>query len=311
MPDEKTVLNILNANYNIAFDRIELLRDSGGITYAAYSSGDRYFLKITKPAFDDTVLKSIDINVFLQDRGFEVPRIIYAKGDLPFISAQNGEEACRYILYEYLDCAEIDPAKDAERIGALLGRFHSVMKEYTGTLTARDRQFYIGRYIDIMRRKNYPRIGEFEEYGDQLWTKLQELPRSYSHGDMYSGNIQITADGKIYILDFDTSCEGFRLYDAALICNRTDFFDLSEDGFYRSKDVFERFIPAYRRFGELTAEEAASFYDMIALYHYALQATIIEIYGINCVDNEFLDRQLDWLYKWRALCAAGIKGYKK
>ncbi len=38
---------------------------------------------------------------------------------------------------------------------------------------------------------------------------------------------------------------------------------------------------------------------LIGLYHFTMQMTIIEIFGIDCVDNEFLDRQLEWLYKWR------------
>jgi hypothetical protein len=38
---------------------------------------------------------------------------------------------------------------------------------------------------------------------------------------------------------------------------------------------------------------------MIALYHFALQATIIEIFGIDCVENAFFDRQLAWLNQWR------------
>ncbi len=47
---------------------------------------------------------------------------------------------------------------------------------------------------------------------------------------------------------------------------------------------------------------ADALYDIIALYHFALQATIIEIFGINCVDNALFDRQPDWLYKWQNQC---------
>lgn len=38
---------------------------------------------------------------------------------------------------------------------------------------------------------------------------------------------------------------------------------------------------------------------MLALYHFALQATMIEINGLDCVDEAFFDRQLSWLYQWR------------
>ena len=40
-------------------------------------------------------------------------------------------------------------------------------------------------------------------------------------------------------------------------------------------------------------EEAAAFYDLIALYHFALQDTIVEVFGMDCVDDEFFDCQLE------------------
>ena len=52
----------------------------------------------------------------------------------------------------------------------------------------------------------------------------------------------------------------------------------------------------------LMPDEEAAFYDLIALYHFALQATIVEVFGMDCVDNEFFDCQLEWLYQWREQC---------
>jgi hypothetical protein len=37
----------------------------------------------------------------------------------------------------------------------------------------------------------------------------------------------------------------------------------------------------------------------VAIRHFQLQATILEIYGINCVDEGFIDGQLYWLNKWQ------------
>ncbi len=71
----------------------------------------------------------------------------------------------------------------------------------------------LGRYIDILRRKQYPKVEEFLTYGNALWDKVRDLPCGYCHGDMYDGNIHKTPDGKFYMLDFDTSCEGFPMYD--------------------------------------------------------------------------------------------------
>jgi hypothetical protein len=41
---------------------------------------------------------------------------------------------------------------------------------------------------------------------------------------------------------------------------------------------------------------------LIAVYHFQVQATVIEINGLDCVDAAFLDRQYDWLCRWREQC---------
>ena len=39
-------------------------------------------------------------------------------------------------------------------------------------------------------------------------------------------------------------------------------------------------------------------YDIMMVWNW-LQATIIEIYGLDCVDEQFIDNQLNWLLKWK------------
>ena len=139
-----------------------------------------------------------------------------------------------------------------------------------------------------MHKKQYAKADEFEAYGNSLWDKIKNLPQGYCHGDMYSGNIHKTLYGELYVLDFDTSCEGFRMYDITLICNMTDYFNYDESGFENTKAIFTKMIAEYQKFSSISQAEIDSVYDMIALYHFTLQATIIEIHGIDCVDSAFL-----------------------
>lgn len=293
---------LINKNYPIHFDRFELMRDSGSKAYVAVSGDEKYFLRVIKPAFYDTAVKAVEIQVFLQERGFPVPHVIFTKDSKPYIQDKQDGENYLYVLYEYIEGVESEPEQDAEAIGELLGQLHSTMKGYTPELIIRDKHFFIGRYIDILRKKQYGKIAEFEEYGNALWDKIKDLPRGYCHGDMYSGNIHKTPDGKLYILDFDTSCEGFPLYDLVLICNMTDYFNYDKEGYEKSGEIFARLLPKYQKHNSLNQKEIDAFYNLLALYHFALQATIIEINGIDCVDAEFLDKQLDWLYRWQEQC---------
>jgi len=61
------ILNLLNKHYPIHFDKNELLRNGGSTSYTAYSGGDRYFLRVIKPAFFDTAVKGAHIQAFLQN----------------------------------------------------------------------------------------------------------------------------------------------------------------------------------------------------------------------------------------------------
>ena len=307
------LLKIPNEYYPMLFDRHGELRDGGSTSCAVFSGDEKYFLRVIKPAFFDTAITGVEIQVFLHGKGFPVPPVVLTEENLPYI--KTGDAV--YILYEFIEGSESNPEQDAEAIGELVGSLHHVMKEYPGCmgkhdakrpaspgqLAKRDKQFYIGRYIDLLRQKQYTRVDDFYVYGDLLWDKVKDLPYGFCHGDMYVGNIHKTPEGKLYLLDFDTSCEGFPMYDPALICNRTDYFNYDESGYGKSKAILSRFLTGYMKHNFLSQAEIDAFFDLIALYHFALQATILEIHGLDSCDNLFFDKQLDWLYKWREQCA--------
>ena len=288
----------LNPHYPLRFERLEFLRDGGNTSYAAFAGGEKYFLRVIKPANAEGARRGADIQVFLHRRGFPVPRVIPTKTGAPY--AEDGGHL--FLLYEYIEGCEANPEKDTEALGALVGQLHQVMRDYPGTLVEHDRHYYIDKYIDILREKRYPKADEFAAYGDALWDRVKGLTRGYCHGDMYCGNFHKTPGGEIYVLDFDTSCEGFPMYDPALICNRTHYFQFQRSGYEKSRRALERFLPEYRKHSPLSQPEIDAFDDLIAVYHFALQAHIIELHGPDCVDDKFLDNQLDWLRRWQAQC---------
>lgn len=300
--EQAEILSNLNNHYAMRFDGLTFVRDSGSVAYSVLSGDRKYFLRAVKPVFFDTAIKAADIHVFLQKQNFSVPSIIFTKDNVPYIRAGEENGGYLFILYEFIEGCEVDPQKDAEAIGSLLGQFHQTMRGYPGTLVKRDKHFYIGRYIDILHVKQYPKADEFVAYGDALWNRVKDLPRGYCHGDMYRGNIHKTPRGRLYILDFDTSCEGFPMYDPALICNMTHFFKYYQSGYQKSKQVLARFLPEYLKFSTLNQAEIDAFFDLLAVYHYQVQATVMEIFGYDIVDNRFFDKQLIWLYRWQEQC---------
>ncbi|WP_342760321.1 phosphotransferase [Paenibacillus sp. PK3_47] len=140
------------------------------------------------------------------------------------------------------------------------------------------------------------------EYGNALWDNVKNLPYRYCHGDLNRGNILQTPDGEMVLLDFDTSCSAFAIFDIMMVCNCTDYFSYNDDGYKETKGIYERFLTGYSDYHSLSENEMSAFYDFVAIMHYQLQATIIEIHGLDCVDEKFIDHQLEWLLKWREQC---------
>jgi Ser/Thr protein kinase RdoA (MazF antagonist) len=292
------MIDLINKNYPIHFDSIEFFRDGGSTSYTLFAGLKKYFLRVIKPTFFDTVIKAVDVQLFLQSRNFLVPSVVLTQDGLPYIKTDDG----LFILYDFIEGDGAEPENDAETAGALAGQLHNIMKEYQGGLIHLDKHFYIGRYIDILRAKQYAKVDEFVRYSDELWEKVKDLDYGYCHGDMHSGNMQKTSDGKIYLLDFDTSCYGFPMYDITLFCNQTNYFEYDEQGYEKSRIMLNRFLPEYGKYNTVSQNEIDAYYDLIAMYHFTLQATMIELYGLDCVDSKWLNNQLDWLYRWREQC---------
>ena len=304
--EENKILNILANSYNINFRKLELLRKGGCTSYVAWSENDKFLVKVIPSAFMDTAKQSLNILLYLQQKEFPVPYVILTKDGLPYVEADE----ILLVLFDFIDGREPDEGEDIESIGTLIGQLHCVMRGYKGNLPHHGKEFFIDRYLNILEKKNYDenKIQIFREYGDILWKRVENLPRGFCHGDMHRGNLLKTSSGKLYILDFDTSCNAFPVYDIMTMCNSTNYFDFDKTGYQKSKNTYESFLKGYIKLHTLNNMELDAFYDLIAIYHYQLQATIIEIYGLDCVDENFLDKQLDWLMRWCEQCS---KEYNK
>lgn len=300
--NEEAILEFLQAQYPVTVNRVEFLRDSGSVAYTVYGENEKFFLRITKMNYYETAMNSLDIHLYLQSKDCNVPKVIFTRGGKASVPFGPEEEKRYAVLYEFLEGEEVDPERDAEEIGRLLGRFHNVMEAYAGELQTPGKEFFVERYLEILRKKNYKRLEEYVAYGNELWESVKDLPRAYCHGDMYSGNIHKATDGMLYLLDFDTSCRAFSVYDLVLISNRTDYFVYKEDAYEKTKEVFSRVLSEYQKIRESTETEIGAFYKLLALYHFSLQATIVELFGLDCIDETFIDGQLYWLNRWREEC---------
>jgi len=295
MKDTK-ILELLRKNYDISTESITFNRKGGCVSYTLNCGNEQCLLKIIDNAFLDTAIQSIDIQQYLIKNDFPVPKIINNKDNSPYFINKNQ----LFVLYEYIDGVEPNLDDNAEKIGDLVGKLHKLMSSYSGELTTHNKEFFVDRYINILRKKHYPdeKLNEYIEIGNQHWNSVKDLPYGFCHGDLHRGNLLKTKDDKIYMLDFDTSCFVLQLFDIAVMCDTTDYFNFDINEFQHTTDIFNRFMNEYLKYNQINFT-VNQFYDFIALRHFQLQATIVEIYGLKCIDEQFIDKQLEWIEQWK------------
>ncbi len=293
--NDTEILNLLNKNYKNKIDSVEFNRQGGCISYVVKSGNSKLFLKIIGNVFIKPAIQSVYIQEYLIKNNFPVPKIIYTKDNKLYFESNDK----LFVMYEFVE--GIEPALDEniEQIGELVGRLHSLMKDYND-LIKQEKHFFVNRYINILKRKDYndKKTSEYIKIGNQLWNSVKDLPCGFCHGDLHRGNLLKTKDDKIYMLDFDTCCFVPQLFDIAVMCDATDYFNFDKNEFQHTTDIFNRFMSAYSKCNQIDFT-INQFYDFIALRHFQLQAVIVEIYGLDCIDEEFIDKQLDWIKQWR------------
>jgi len=276
----ENIRKLIQDNYDINIQNTEIFRESsnGNCTYAVYNTDKKYFFKaVNNLAVQEmeTALSSIDIQLYLMQSDVPAIPIIFTKDELPCIRINKQDKKYMYVMYEFIDGSG-DP-RSMIKAGEALGKIHHVMKNYTGRLVERSKYYFIDRYVGLMRKHQYPRAEFFGEYGNELWDKIKNLPRGYCHCDLYDGNmLKAKENDKIYLVDFDTSCMGFPMYDMTLFCNRTNYFKYDYKGYERTRIRLEKFLTGYQRYNTISDEEISAVWHMLAVYHFQLCSQGIE-----------------------------------
>ncbi len=296
---KQEILNVLNDNYNLDIEDVSFLRKGGCMSYIVKSSYKKYLLKVISDAFMTTAIRSIGIQQYLIGQQFPVPKIMPGNNNQLYF--WHNEQL--FVLYEFIDGVEPSLDEDVGQIGQNVAKLHKVLKGYPDKLATHNKQFFVDRYIEILKKKHCEtgKLNEYIEIGNGLWDSVKDLQYGFCHGDLYRGNLLKTAEGSIYFLDFDTSCLAPQLFDIAVICDTTDYFELSKKEFEHTTEIFHQFMKSYSDGNKELNFSIKQFYDFIVLRHFQLQATIVEIYGLDCIDEKFIDEQLEWIKDWRGM----------
>jgi len=293
----------IQEKYHCKFDNINLIRDMIGQVYLLERNSKRYVFKLFRKDYTEQALQSANIMNYLFSKGYPVAHIISTFDEESYYISKTEKRIG--ILYEYIEGNSPDINTEIENIGKLTGEMRSIMEEYTGNIVCHRKKFFIDRYIKILDKMEYEEKEKFIEHGENLWNRVKNLPEHFCHGDLHTGNMLVD-NNKITLFDFDASAKVSPSYDVATLCDMTDYFNLSDtnfyDGYFKTQIMLKRFLKGYNRYYSMSDEEIRAVFDFIAIRHFDIQATIIESQGLNCVNQDFIKEQYQWLMKWDTVC---------
>jgi homoserine kinase type II len=287
-------------------------KGSVNTNYHLWAGGERYFLRLNEGKTDADVLFEAEVQRYLFDARFPVPRLHVSDDGRPFVPFA-GKQA---MLFSYAPGEEI--ARDAagpercRRVGEQLGRLHDLSAGF-----GRERENpYAAPRVRGWIEELLPDGGGDPDLKAALPVLQEELaraaalpgaPRGLVHGDLFIDNVLWLGDRVSFVLDWEMSCVDPFAYDLGVAVNAWCYVDRYEPT--RARALLE----GYRAKRRIEPETLAALYPWAR--YAALRFTASRIHAFHLADLG-VDRLAwkDWRrYRDRllALRAMGEAGYRE
>ncbi|MBN2876777.1 MAG: phosphotransferase [Bacilli bacterium] len=294
----KQLIPFINQFYNLQIYDVLFVRKMVGTVYELKGKDADYILKCYPQSQKSNVLGSLDFIRYLNDKKLNSLRVLKSKKGEYIIHLEIDDQDMIGVLFTYIKGVEPNIDYDFDRLLKHLKQIHDQMLKYPGKINYNGQKYYLDRCLELMMIKDYStlKLIELRIIGKDLYQHIEELPRSFCHGDYHTGNMIKDLSGEITLLDFDASNNASNLIDVATICDQTDFNKLTKRQFDQTHKTI---LYSQEHYREYTQEEIISMMAFIPLRHFELIATIGNAKGLNEISMEFLDEQYHWikLYK--------------
>jgi Ser/Thr protein kinase RdoA (MazF antagonist) len=298
------LINRINSEYHVNIEHVEPHREMIGKVYILHNSYNKYVLKVFRNFKTQDALQTVQILDYLNANSYPSVSIIRTKQNDSHIIFNQHDTWCVGILYDFVDGITPDGIVEAESIAKQIGELHNLMAGYPHDLMSRTKNEYIDDYITIMRDLDFEptKILELEQYGNELWQRITMLPKSFSHGDLHTGNMIKNNRGEYVLLDFDEASGDYPSMDVAYMSDDTNFNQLHISMYDKSMRLYERFYSGYSKVRSMSDNEFKSVFDFIAIRHFQIISRIVRCQGLQCISKKFCEEQYGWLTQWKDLC---------
>ncbi len=254
--------------YYLSVDSIKLLRKVGGAVFVLSGADGRYILKLYKEESTHIAQKAFSTARLLEERGVFAPGVMGAKtADLCALS--TGETG---YIYSYIDGVKAGGAH-MFLLGGYVASVHKALGDLACGMEERGKEHYIDSLIGLLHECGVDAgmAGELEACGKQLWRRLSHLKKGVIHGDLNRTNILVDAAGRPFIIDLDSVCNGFLMYDAAVICEAFRHKPFSKEQMDTSAKNYVDFCAGYGIEPNMQA-----FFDLLTMRRFELNAIALQ-----------------------------------
>lgn len=211
-------------------------RDGQEVLHVALADGQAFTVRLcTLDRSHERVLGDTGALLFLNKVDFPAPKLILtSKGERVF----QWQTGCWGYAQEFIPGE--NPTMELPvlaQVGTLLGRLHSLVNEFSNYPVhvgwIDERGAAIRRALDATKHPEWSKIAA--EVADCLTNipDLRALPLALIHTDVHEGNLLITPQGKLYMLDWEDAGLGEAIFDLALV--------LGWNCVYQSDDLLKKF----------------------------------------------------------------------
>lgn len=145
------LLEYIKLYYGNGYDNLTLLRDWIGQVYEITKGEKRYIAKVFRKEYTKQALQPVAVMQYLRKNSFPVPDIIKTLAGNSSIEYNNQT----VVLYEFIDGQDMEKASNLITIGRQTGWMRKLMESYSGEVATHGYDFFINRYLDIMKKKGY------------------------------------------------------------------------------------------------------------------------------------------------------------
>ena len=314
---ESDLLYFINRHYAINGERIRLYRTSQGRVFFIQSPSGRKVFKLYLPTITDAAIQTTRIIPYLHGCGYPIVKIIPTVSDEMYVTVERPEGNCVGVLFEYASgiCiwawnALYDTEKESihpitRQFSKQVGLMHRLMDNYSEPLIQRgSKEIIFDVMIHQLRLDGYDetKVRNLEEYGNELWTVLKKCRAGFYHADMHPGNTKYR-NGQFTWMDFDKACMSYNIMDIGwLLTTGWIHYHEQEKSVERSRRLFDEVYAGYSMEQSMTDNEIKAALHSTAIIHFDDMSINIKMHNRG-IKTWILDREYEWLMRWRECCA--------